>query len=200
MLTGKLTATVQIGGMSISLNAERTEEGVVLHSPPLTAGQVGTLSTRTSNTAGIATLASGHGITTGDVVDVYWSGGVAYGGTVSADDATTITFAGLSGDVLPTQDDAIVVGKVTTIDTDFDGDAVEMAALGLDKRGHVHFTKNDGTSIMAQELTAYEGWSWVKDQGISNPLAGNLVGKILASCGEASAGALQVAVLYDSAD
>jgi hypothetical protein len=37
----------------------------------------------------------------GDKVDVYWTGGQAYGANVDAKDATTITISGLAGTVLP---------------------------------------------------------------------------------------------------
>lgn len=64
----------------------------------------GTLSTRTSDTAGVLTVAEGHGIVAGDVIDVYWDGGHATSGTVTDADDTTITFESATGDVLPIED------------------------------------------------------------------------------------------------
>ncbi len=66
-----------------------------------TAEIAGTLSTRTDADTGIATLASGHGITTNDTVDVFWNAGQIYAMTVTASASTTIGIDGGSGDDLP---------------------------------------------------------------------------------------------------
>ena len=39
----------------------------------LAAGKAGTLSTRTDNTDGTLTLGSGHGITDGQVISIFWT-------------------------------------------------------------------------------------------------------------------------------
>jgi hypothetical protein len=61
----------------------------------LPAGKAGTLTTRTNNTDGAATLSAGHGILTADVVDIYWDGGCRYGAIVGTVEAVE---AGNSGD------------------------------------------------------------------------------------------------------
>ena len=66
-----------------------------------TAEIAATLSTRTDADTGIATLASGHGITTNDTVDVFWNAGQVYAMTVTASAATTIGIDGGDGDDLP---------------------------------------------------------------------------------------------------
>ena len=74
-------------------------------------------------------MATGHGITTGALVDVYWEGGVRYGVTVGTvnGQAVPLTDSG-AGDVLPADETPIVIGLVTVIDTDFDGDKAAMLA------------------------------------------------------------------------
>ena len=165
----------------------------------LPAAEAGTLSTRTSDTAGTATLGAAHGILTGDIVDIYWAGGVAYGATVGTVSGTSVPFTLASGDVLPAQDTAINMDTQTEINTDFDGDDMKMLAVVSTKRGHVHFQEEDGTDIKAQEMLAGEGWTWASDTGITNPLTGNPVGQVLVSNGDATgATTLKIGVLYDS--
>lgn len=72
-----------------------------------TAEIEGTLSTRTDADTGIATVSSGHGVTTNDTVDVFWNAGQVYGMTVTASDSTTISIDGGSGDDLPIADTEI---------------------------------------------------------------------------------------------
>jgi len=197
--TGTLSSTLQVAGLTITSSVERSAEGVIGQEVSLPAGKAGTLTTRTDDDTGVATLSEGHGIADSDYVDVYWAGGVRYGMDVTSVDGTAVSIDLGSGDNLPTQDSAIVVTARVEIDVDFDGDLVELIGVGSNKRAHVEFQESDGTEIMAQEIPAGEGWSWAADQGVANPLTGNPVGKVQASCGDsASAAALKIGVVYDS--
>jgi hypothetical protein len=77
--------------------------------PAYGADKTGTLTTRTSDTAGVLTLGSGHGIEAADTFDVTWNSLANRRLTVTADsvDATTVTFSGGSGDVLPSTSTAV---------------------------------------------------------------------------------------------
>jgi len=89
----------------------------------------GTLSTRTDNDTGIVTLATGHGIETADVVDVYWVGGIRYGmdATVAAN---AVTVDGGAGDNLPAEDFAIAaVVEQSDWEINFDGDDARFVAV-----------------------------------------------------------------------
>lgn len=86
-----------------------------------TSGAKSTLTTRTSDSAGVITAPAGHGITTGATIDVYWmktinSGGydypvahIRYGMTVGTVSGTSIPVSGGLGDVLPTAASEIYV-------------------------------------------------------------------------------------------
>lgn len=84
---------------------------------------VGTLSTRTSDTAGTVTVTAAHNIVTGTTMNVRWLAGGSYGertgvtiGAVSATTAgSTVAFSGGSGDVLPAQTNAIELRAEDTI-------------------------------------------------------------------------------------
>lgn len=199
MPTGTISMTMNVAGVVASGLASRTESGQISHEVPLPAGKSGTLSTRTDDDTGIATLGSGHEITTDDTVDVYWSGGVRYGMSVTAYDATTVTVDLGAGDALPAQDIEIIVTPRVEINTDFDGDDAVMVAAHCAQRCHMEFTEDDGTNVAAKEMAAHEGWAWASEQGETNPLTGNEIGKIQATNGSATAATLKIGILYDSA-
>ena len=96
--------------------------------PAIVAAQTGTLTTRTDADTGVATLSTGHGIETADVVDVYFAAGVRYGmdATVAAN---AVTVDGGAGDDLPIQDDPVTVVKQTAVEVNFDGDDAQIVGV-----------------------------------------------------------------------
>lgn len=80
-------------------------------------GAASTLTTRTSATAGTITAPSGHGITTGATIDLYWmavintynTAQVRRNVTVGTVSGTSIPFSGGEGNDLPAQDEEIFV-------------------------------------------------------------------------------------------
>ncbi len=96
--------------------------------PAILAAQTGTLTTRTDVDTGVATLSSGHGIITADVVDVYFAAGVRYGmdATVSGD---AVTVDGGAGDDLPAQDDPVTVVLQADVEVNFDGDDAQVVGI-----------------------------------------------------------------------
>ena len=79
MPTGTISKTIAIAGINVAAQAQRTDNGQIAQEVTLPAGKAGSLTTRTDDDTGVATLTPGHGITTSDTVDVYWAGGVRYG-------------------------------------------------------------------------------------------------------------------------
>lgn len=89
----------------------------------------GALGTRTDDDTGVIQLATGHGIESDDVVDVYWAGGVRYGmtATVSSND---VTVDGGAGDVLPSQSTTITAVVVQEDwEINFDGDDAQIVGV-----------------------------------------------------------------------
>ena len=76
----------------------------------------GPLTTRTSDTAGTATLEAGHGISTGDVVVVTWDGGLRENVTVGTvtGGSVPLTASG-SGDNYPAQDTVVTVRRTVNV-------------------------------------------------------------------------------------
>jgi hypothetical protein len=199
MPTGVFSSNISLGGISVQSNVVRTEAGQIGQEVTLPAGKAGALTTRTSDTVGEATMATGHGITTGALVDVYWDGGVRYGVTVGTvnGQAVPLTDSG-AGDVLPADETPIVIGLVTVIDTDFDGDKAAMLAALTTKRGHVDF-RTAAASAHAAELQANEAYQWASDTGVTNPLASDDITAVRMSNGDSTGTAVgKLGVIYDS--
>ena len=122
-----LAYAVSIG--SINQSKIRTGDDLIDLQITLPAGKSGTLTTRTDDNTGIVTVASGHGITGSDTVDVYWAAGRRYGVDVTATDATTISIDLGAGDNLPAASTAVVIVKQVVVNKAIDGDAVEIIGL-----------------------------------------------------------------------
>lgn len=195
--------TVSVGGVTVQGQAPRTAEGQISQTVELPAADSGTLSTRTSDTAGTLTLGSGHGVSTGDTIDIFWvASGVlkcAYGATVGTVVGTSVPFTGASGDVLPAVDSAVTADVVVEINVDFDGDDAKIVILQSNRQGHFDFQDSGDASLEQDKLEANEPWFYVSDLGYTNPLAGNPVDALLLSNKDsANAATVKLGVLYDS--
>ncbi len=180
-LTGTYALVVSASGISIQTSMTRTaSEGIEPVDTDLPTGKAGTLSARTDNDTGVATLATGHGLQTGDKVDVFWDGGIRYGmsATVNGNDVTIDQGA---GDDLPAQDTAVVVTKPISLDVTFDGDNLVLIAASTSQRSHLTFVDAGGLTLAAVEIGTQEAWVWISGVGVANPLAGNPVAVIKAS-------------------
>lgn len=194
------------GGIAISSSFARTADGVCAREIALPAGKAGTLTTRTDNDTGVATVETGHGITDSDTVDVFWSGGRRYGMTVSATTSTTISVDGGTGDNLPAQDTAVVVAKQVRMDTAEIGDNLSVVAMEqryadptVDDPSHVTFFDAGDTEIYPFDLQP--NTPVVNDiaGGVANPFAGEAVTYAMVSNGSAAAAAtFKFIALHDS--
>jgi len=201
MPTGQIAATASIAGISIQSVTQRVASGQLSHEVTLPKADAGTLTTRTDDTDGELTMAdAGHGITTGDQIDIFHDGGVSYGATAGTVAGTTVPFTGAGGAVLPAEDDPITADVQVEVDVDFDGDKAEMVIVMATLRGHVIWIDTGASTLDASQLTATEPWQWIAGQGVTNPLlAGNPVDKVFLSNGDAvNAATLKIAALYNS--
>lgn len=186
-----------IGGIKpIGNSASRSGNIPISFDATLVAAKAGTLSTRTSNTVGVATVATGHGILTTDKLDVYWNGGRRYNCTVSAVTATTISFDSGAGDNLPALDFVIAVCKQTISAVNIDGDAAKIIAAQADfadpsstEKSQLTLTDSGGAIIAHIDLTGRTGKFYDIEGGDTNIFAGNPIlaigasnGSILYSC------------------
>lgn len=205
MPIGTISQVASVAGLSIQSTVTRTEAGQIGHEVSLPAAKAGTLSTRTDANDGELTLGAAHGIEDDDVIDIFWIdadgvGQCAYGAVVGVVAGAAVPFTGAAGTALPIEDYAITASVVVVIDTDVDGDLIEIVVACATLLSHVAFRDATPTVLKAVTLPAAESWTWVSRQGITNPLTGNPVNDIRASNGDVTAAStLKIGVLYDSA-
>lgn len=198
MPSATLNTDAAIAGIAFSTTISRSAEGSIAHEVTAAAGIAGTLSTRTDDNTGIVTMASGHGVTDANTVDLYWTGGVRYGMTVTAYDATTVTVDLGAGDNLPVVDTTLVLGVQMSVDTDVDGDLFSIIAATAAARAHLEF-RTSGASLASVEIAASEIFSWDSASGTANPFTGDPIDAIRVSSGTAVETAIRVGILYYSA-
>ena len=187
-----LSYAVALG--SINKAVIRTADDLIDVQVTLPAGKSGTLTTRTDDNTGIVTVASGHGITASDTVDVYWSTGRRYGVDVTATDATTISIDLGAGDNLPTQSTAVVVCKQVVVNKAIDGDALSILGLLIDVAASTGFgtrltffdAVSAGGSAVGSGIDLDANAPVVYDitGGASNPLTGSPILSFVASNGD----------------
>lgn len=183
MPTIALIQSVSGGGVSIQGNTQRTcdgQEGLELSVP---AAFAGVLSNRVSNVAGtINGLPTGHGLTTGNICDIFWTvagvTGRRYNVTMDTCNANDISFddtPAAAGDNLPVQGSAVTICKQVVVNSVWDGDDSVMYCAMQTTRGLVQFRDAGAATLKVVDLLGYEPWGWSNGQGIANPLTGNPV-------------------------
>jgi hypothetical protein len=173
-------------------------DGAVLKTASPAAAKVGQLTTRTDNNTGTLTMASGHGITTGARLDLYWDGGKRRGITVGTVSTNSVPFDLGSGDDLPANSTAITAMVPQSEAFVVTGDDVSALAVYSDQAGQFVFCEADNTEVEAIAAGGSAGgeqsYVWTADRNATNPLAGGAVTKVFFSHGSSSAAAVMRAV------
>lgn len=204
-----VTATVQnassLGGKSFNATKTLTAEAAFVGEESIPAAQPGVLTTRDSGgTSGEITADnSGHGITTGQRVDLYWTEGGVKGqrrgvavGTVAG---AAIPISGGVGDSLPSQDNAIDIGIVTSFDVVVEGDNVKAIFAFIGGEG-LFVLEDAGGEELGELLGAGQSYKWWEDKGPDNPIAGDSIIKgYLSHSDTASAQTGRIGVLFNNA-
>lgn len=198
MPTGNVSLSCTIAGVSISSTITRTGEGAVSQEVTLAAGEAGSLTTRTSDSAGTITMDAATVIETADEVDVFWASGKRYGVTVGTVSGTTVPISGGAGDNLPVQDTALTISVRTSINMDFDGDQVKQMVISSSGRASTEFLTSGSVSIKAVETPAGEFWLFADGQGETNPFASNVCDTVSAGNGSTSANVLKITAILDT--
>jgi hypothetical protein len=173
-----------IPGQAVSGTETVEVDGSINEQPVLPAAVAGTLTTRTSDTAGIITVVDGDAYTIGDTVGVWWAAGVAVTGDVTAQDATTVTIDTFTGDALPVQDTAIVLATLpeTAIvnDKTVEGDAVVAMSVKAANGGplSVRFVDAVAAAIKIVDLPANGCWVGHDANGTLDAFAGDVITEV----------------------
>lgn len=181
------------GGISINQATPRTADAIDAREVSLPVASSGTLSTRTDNDTGVLTVGSGHGITTSDLADVYWSGGARFGMTVSGSGSTTIGVDGGTGDNFPSEAAAITVDAQVQVNAAVNGDEVEILGMQMLRttpnstaRGHASFQESDNTEIAEMEFSGSVPQVHDIAGGATNIFTGDPIAKVMISNGSST--------------
>jgi hypothetical protein len=151
----------------------------------------GSITTRTDNDTCIVTMPGGHGIITGDRIDVYWDIGGVKGsrrGMAATVAVNAVTLDLGAGDNLPANLSPVILAIAQPFDLDLTGSNLTGVCVYTEKRGSVVFAQNDGTLIYGKHLLR-DGkvWGWDKEDGETNPLAGGAIGQVFLSHSDTTA-------------
>lgn len=178
---------LQAGSDSITENSLITADTPNPLNVDLPAAKAGALTTRTDANTGIITLASGHGITTSHIVDLYDTAGttrIRKNMTVTAADDTTITVDGGSGTDLPVVSTPLNVGRQIPFLPTILPDTIQLLGIQLKLPGAVTVGRvcfKDDSDVIAGsgagdiDLVANAGQIFNVAGGAANPLAGDPV-------------------------
>ncbi len=109
---------------------------------------------------------------------------------------TTIPVDGGAGDVLPTQDTAVKIAEQQVFNLDVTANELKVFYVYSACRCHFDVQANDGSSHLAQTLVAGGDYVWEYASGITNPMAGDTIGKVCVSAGDTTGGAFKVISPY----
>jgi hypothetical protein len=198
MSQASINVVANVLGQTIPVQISRSEDGAGQWSPRLPAGKKSTNWTKTDSDTGTATLADGHGIQTGDKVDIFWTGGRRYNMTASVSGDNVTVDVG-SGDDLPASGTAVVLSKRLVVNAAFDPDDMSVLLVTTSRRASIAFANSSGAAPLALDLDAGECCLWWADSGIARPMAGNPVASIWVGNGDGdNACDVTISVLYDS--
>jgi hypothetical protein len=129
-------------------------------------------------------MASGHGITDGQRLDIYWTGGQCYGATVGTVATNSVPFTGASGTVLPIATTAITAQVPTLAPLVVTGDDVVGIGVSMPTGGIAVFATSVPANVYAASLTATAtSYVYTDADGGTNPLAGASVARVYLSHG-----------------
>ncbi len=172
-------------------------DGSVIQDPTLAVAKAGTLTVRTNSTTGTLTMSTGHGIQTGDRLDLFWSGGSKYGLTVGTVSGNSVPFTGVSsgGDALP--DAASTISAMVPILRvwSVDGDTLQGLYAKCDAAAMCVFVGGDQTTFLAYiPIDPTDNYVWDTVSGGAGLLDGLTSGYVYLSHGDISL-ARQVTVI-----
>lgn len=162
------------------------------------------LTTRTDNDTGVLTVASGHGVTTDDTVDLYTTAGVLIRKDmdVTAVGGTTISIDAGSGSNLPALNSDVIVCVQTLFTCLIDGDDIQFIVMGLDLPGvnkpfgRAIFEKSDDSDVY-EAVFVGRPLSWDVAGGQTNDFDGDVVAKCRVSHAHAVAGKFKIISMED---
>lgn len=154
-----------------------TSNGLEVASVTVPAAKTGALTTRTDANTGTLTMAADHGITNGQKLSIFWSGGSRSNVTVGTVSVNEVPIDLGSGDDLPADETSITAMVATSVAFVITGDDIESLGVSCPNAasGWVVF-KASGSIVKEYQILAGEkAHAWASGLGITNPLASGAV-------------------------
>lgn len=196
--TGRVTITGTVDNETYTQTINNDSVSVERASPSIPAAKVGQLTTRTDDNTGTLTMAASHGITDGQILDVYWSGGARYGMTVGTVSVNSVPIDGGAGDNLPVNLTAITAMVVVEYPFAIEGDDAIQISVKSAAKGRIAFMDDMDAIIQQYEFDAAGGQNWSAELG-TNPLAGETVANVWFSHASSAAAQLMKATVLHGA-
>ena len=158
-----ITESLSAPGSSISGVTVLSEDGIINESPTMPVGVAATLSTRTSDTAGIFNVGESKGYEVGDIVAFKFSTGFCYSGEVTDYTGSSLTVESFAGDALPL---VTSTGYVAVLDTGsviddktIEGDSIDAMGVGAPTNNDIAVIFSDAVGVLkAFEIPANGVW------------------------------------------
>jgi hypothetical protein len=187
MSQASLATEVLVNGLTFRRTVAVATDGTLVKDASLDAAKTGALTTRTDANTGVLTMDSGHGITTGARLDVYWATGRRYGMTVGTVATNSVPIDGGAGDDLPA-DESAITAMVPRLET-FTVPAADLNALFVGcgaAQATAVFREADTTLVLAVTLDGgADAYVWDEGSGVTTPFAEN-VADVYVSHGDSS--------------
>lgn len=205
MPTAQVSSAVSGGGTSITSLQTVTADASDNREITLAVAKTGNITTRTDDNTGTLTMDPGHGFTDGQVIDIYWDGGVQYNAVIGTVSVNSVPFDSGVGDNLPADESEITAQVVTSVAVPIDGDEAELVAIKAEytsptstAKAHATFSESDNTVVRAVKLDA--NISDVKTgSAATSAYTGDPIAKVLVSNGSATETCtIKLLVLQDS--
>lgn len=158
-----------------------TVDSVVVTEKTVPVAIAAQLTTRTGNADGVITLPAGHGITTGQKVDIYWGDTSIHTQASATISTNAMTIASGTGDNLPSNLTSVIVCVVREEPCTFASEDLQaIVAGGSTARSTVRFHSSaDDSLALAQKIPADRSFFWdteLEANGYTNPFADEPIG------------------------
>jgi len=186
-----ITHAQTISGGSVTIQTQpvvRTSSGPIALEDTLSVAKTGALTTRTDDNTGTLTMAEGHGFTDGQILDVYWSGGVQRNVVVGTVATNSVPIDSGVGDNLPADETAITAVVQKSINLAIDGDNTKILAVVLETidktlrtAANVQFRDSAADIIAEIDPVTNVPQVWDIEGGSGNPFPGDPITNLKAS-------------------
>lgn len=197
----KVSRGYTVAGKSFSGNRTINGDSAVLKDPgSVAAAKAGQLTTRTDNDTGTLTMSSGHGITTGARLDIFWEEagvkGSRYGVTVGTVATNSVPIDAGAGDNLPTNLTNITAMVPLEFEITVSSDEIVGACCYAGAQANFVFTDgSDAVQAVFQVDAAGDAAGWDTGEGTTSPFDSTTIVKLYMSHGGAAAAQLRAALV-----